>query len=78
MAHGCPGSVDIPKIKDFPGMPFSRSLMRFRRHYKECETCGVAQKEEPENCEAYCTAGHDLAHEVESDMDFTHAASHWN
>lgn len=78
MAKGCPGAVSLAVVENLPGLPFSASLSRFRKHYTGCPQCFTATKEDPENCQAYCRYGHDLLHEVEGDMDFTHAASHWN
>lgn len=74
----CSGGIVLEVVENLPGLPFSASLARFRKHYKRCERCLTATKEEPENCQAYCRAGHDLLHEVESDIDFTHEASHLN
>lgn len=78
MAEGCEGGITLEVVENLPGLPFSRSLARFRKHYKSCEPCGTATKEDPENCQAYCHYGHDLLHEVQSDMDFTHVTSHMN
>jgi hypothetical protein len=74
----CPGALGLIPVENLPGLPFSQSLIRFRQHCKRCGPCSLARQEDPENCDAYCRYGHDLLHEVEADMDFTHAASHWN
>lgn len=75
---GCEGGIVLEIVENLDGLPFSASLRRFRKHYKGCPQCGPAVAEDPENCRAYCRYGHDLMHEVQSDMDFTHVTSHLN
>lgn len=74
----CPKPLELKTIENLDGLPFSASLRRFRKHYRSCSQCGLATKEDPENCQAYCRYGHNLMHEVQDDMDFTHATSHLN
>ncbi len=78
MEAECPGHVDIPVIEDLSGLPYRVSLARWRKHRAACAQCAAAFEADPEECGGYCSAGHDLVHEVEDDIQFTHKVSHYN